>query len=181
MKVVLAVFFCCALLIGQTQKKVTIQKSGESDLLLIKTQKGFSTLIQFSESDEIEEVTCGDKESWVIEGRGRYLHVKPAKEGIVTNLNVLLKGDVVYSFLLKEISSKAGNSKEKPDLKVVVGGGDELSKLRKDKENLEEALARSERTVADRTAKGEADKKEAQKKKRRGGSSRKEGGATSKD
>src|SRR5258708_3452349 len=113
MKTIVALLLAGSLLSAEAQKKVAIQKSGESDLLLIKTQKGFSTLIQFSESDEISEVTCGDKEFWVIEGKGRYLHVKPAKEGIVTNLNVLLKGDVVYSFLLKEISSKTGTSKEK--------------------------------------------------------------------
>jgi hypothetical protein len=149
----------------QGQKKVTLQTFGETDLLLIHAQKGFSTLIEFPEGHPIREATIGDKEFWVVEGKGRFLHVKPAKEGLVTNLNVLLDGDIVYSFLLREISTKAGTGK--PDLRVVVNGGnagDELATLRKDKENLIEALTRSDRAFKELNDKVEAEKKAALKK-----------------
>jgi hypothetical protein len=142
---------------AQTQKKVTLQKFSQNDLLVIRTQKGFSTLIEFPEDQKIVEVTCGDKEFWVVEGKGKFLHVKPAKEGIITNLNVLTEGDIIYAFVLKEISRTA-NAKDGPDLRVSVNGGDELGKLRKDKENLEEALRRSERSVKELNDKSDPEK-----------------------
>jgi hypothetical protein len=148
---------------AQTQKKVTLQKFSQNDLLVIRTQKGFSTLIEFPEDQKIVEVTCGDKEFWVVEGKGRFLHVKPAKEGIITNLNVLTEGDVIYAFLLKEIS-RTVNAKDGPDLRVTVNGVDELAKLRKDKENLEEALGRSERAVKEMNDKSVAEKNRVPKK-----------------
>ncbi len=163
MKKVFAVFIACMTVWAQVPKKVTLQTFGESDLLLIHTKKGFSTLIEFPEGHGIQEVTCGDKDFWVVEGKGRFLHVKPAKEGAVTNLNVLLDGDVVYSFLLKEISTKTG-AILKPDLRVVVNGGDDVAKLRKDKDNLEEALTRSARALKDLSDKYDAEKKAALKK-----------------
>lgn len=148
---------------AQTQKKVTLQKFSQNDMPVIHTQKGFSTLIEFPEDQKIVEVTCGDKEFWVVEGKGRFLHVKPAKEGIITNLNVLTEGDTVYAFLLKEISRTVG-AKDGPDLRVTVNGFDELAKLRKDKENLEEALGRSERALKEMNDKSEAEKKRVPKK-----------------
>jgi Conjugal transfer protein len=163
MKTILILLIACMTISAQPQKKITLQKFSENDLLVIRTQKGFSTLIEFPEDQKILEVTCGDKEFWVIEGKGRFLHVKPAKEGIVTNLNVLIEGDVIYAFLLKEIS-KTVNAKDGPDLRVTVNGGDELAKLRKDKDNLEEALARSERALKDLSDKYDAEKKRSPKK-----------------
>jgi hypothetical protein len=148
---------------AQTQKNVTLQKFSQNDLLVIRTQRGFSTLIEFPEDQKIIEVTCGDKEFWVVEGKGRFLHVKPAKEGIVTNLNVLTEGDTIYAFLLKEISRTVG-AKDGPDLRVTVNGVDELTKLRKDKENLEEALGRSERALNELNDKSDAEKKRVPKK-----------------
>ena len=128
------------------RRKSRYRNSTQNDLPVIRTQKGFSTLIEFPEDKKIVEVTCGDKEFWVVEGKGRFLHVKPAKEGIITNLNVLTEGDVVYAFLLKEIS-RTVDAKDGPDLRVTVNGVDEVAKLRKDKEDLEEALSRSEHAL----------------------------------
>ena len=94
---------------AQTGKDLVLQRLSQSDLPVIRAQKGFSTLIEFPADQKIVDVTCGDKEFWVVEGGGRYLHIKPAKEGVVTNLNVVMEGDIVYAFLLKEIS-RAGVS-----------------------------------------------------------------------
>ena len=79
---------------AQTAKDLVLQRLGEGDLPVIHAQKGFSTLIEFPADQKIIDVTCGDKEFWVVEGGGRYLHVKPAKEGVVTNLNVVMEGDI---------------------------------------------------------------------------------------
>ncbi len=115
---------------AQTAKDLVLQRLGEGDLPVIHAQKGFSTLIEFPAGQKIVEVTCGDKEFWVVEGGGRYLHVKPAKEGVVTNLNVVMEGDIVYAFVLREIS-RTGGATDSADLHVTVKPSDETSKLNK--------------------------------------------------
>lgn len=131
------------------QKKNTIQRFGDGDMPLIRTKVRFTTLVVLPEGEEIAEVVCGDKEYWVIEGKDNIVYVKPAKEGAFTNLNIVSKNRVVHSFLVQEIS-KPGNSKEKPDLKIVLGE-DEVTKLRKDKENLEVLFLRTERSTKEQS------------------------------
>jgi type IV secretory pathway VirB9-like protein len=113
---------------AQTAKDVTLQRLGEGDLPVIHAQKGFSTLIEFPADQKIIDVTCGDKEFWVVEGGGRYLHIKPAKEGVVTNLNVVMEGDIVYAFVLRE-TSRTGGATESADLHVTVKPSEDTSKL----------------------------------------------------
>ena len=115
---------------AQTAKDVVLQRLGEGDLPVIHAQKGFSTLIEFPVGQKIVDVTCGDKESWVVEGGGRYLHVKPAKEGVVTNLNVVMDGDIVYAFVLREISRTSGST-EPADLHVTVKPNEDTARLNK--------------------------------------------------
>jgi len=115
---------------AQTAKDLVLQRLGEGDLPVIHAQKGFSTLIEFPADQKIVEVTCGDKEFWVVEGGGRYLHVKPAKEGVVTNLNVVMEGDIVYAFVLREIS-RTGGATESADLHVTVKPSEDTAKLSK--------------------------------------------------
>jgi type IV secretory pathway VirB9-like protein len=167
MKTIVVFLAACMAVSAQTQKvrspdlgvrsgdlKVALQRFGESDLHVIRAQKGFSTIIEFPVNQGILEATCGDKEFWVIEGNGRFLNLKPAKEGITTNLNVLVAGDIIYSFLLKEVSKSKG-AKEEADFRVTVSSVNELAKLRKDKEDLEEAIAQRERALKDLISKYE--------------------------
>ena len=49
----------------------------------------------------------GDKDFWVVNATQNILHVKPAKEGSSTNLNLVTGSGAVYSFLLTE---KAGRN-----------------------------------------------------------------------
>ena len=141
MKNMFALLVICGLPCLHAQKKPAVERLREGDLLMVKTKVRFSTLILLPEGEEISEVTCGDKDYWVIEAKDNAVFVKPAKEGAMTNVNVIAKSKTIYSFLVQEIS-KPG-SKEKPDLKVSLAG-DELTKLRKDRTNLEELLARTE-------------------------------------
>lgn len=145
MKKAIALSVLCLATCLPAEKKNAIQRFGENDLQTIKTKVRFTTVILLPDGEEIAEVTCGDKEYWVIEGRDGFVYVKPAKEGALTNVNIITKSKTVYSILVQEISKPGGSTKEKPDLKVVLGA-DELTKLKKDKENLEELLLRSERT-----------------------------------
>ena len=128
----------------------------KTDIVPMATQIRFTTLIELPEAETILEATCGDKEYWVIEGKDGIVYVKPAKEGALTNVNVISKSKAVYSFLVQEIS-RSGNTKDKPDLKVLLGS-DDLPKLKKDKENLEAVLAKTEKALNDLKEKAEAEK-----------------------
>src|SRR5205814_4572502 len=81
----------------------------------LQTRLRFTTMIVLPEKEEILDVVCGDKDFWVISATHNLAHVKPAKEGAATNLNLVTGTGAVYSFLLTE---KSGNST--PDLKVYV-------------------------------------------------------------
>ncbi len=72
-------------------------------------------MIVLPDGEEILDVICGDKDFWVISATHNIAHVKPAKEGATTNLNLVAASGTVYSFLLTE---KGGATL--PDLKVYV-------------------------------------------------------------
>jgi type IV secretion system protein VirB9 len=75
----------------------------------------YTTMIVLPEGEEILDVICGDKEFWIISATQNIAHVKPAKAGAATNLNLVTAGGIVYSFLLNE-----KNGTGMPDLKVYV-------------------------------------------------------------
>src|SRR5688500_11620854 len=84
-------------------------------LIALQTRLRYTTMIVLPEGEEILDVICGDKDFWVITSTQNIAHVKPAKEGAATNLNLVTASGEVYSFLLTE---KNGTSM--PDLKVYV-------------------------------------------------------------
>src|SRR5262245_25502099 len=83
-------------------------------LIQLQTKLRYTTMIVLPEGEEILDVVCGDKDYWVVNATQNMAHVKPAKEGTSTNLNLVTGSGAVYSFLLTEKS--AGT----PDLKVYV-------------------------------------------------------------
>lgn len=84
-------------------------------LIPIQTRLRYSTMIVLPDGEEILDVICGDKDFWVISSTHNIAHVKPAKEGANTNLNLVTASGDVYSFLLTEKNGAA-----MPDLKVYV-------------------------------------------------------------
>src|SRR6202162_3072036 len=84
-------------------------------LIPLNTKIRYTTMILLPDDEEILDVVCGDKDFWVISATQNIAHVKPAKEGASTNLNLVTASGTVYSFLLSE---KAG--RDTPDLKVYV-------------------------------------------------------------
>jgi type IV secretion system protein VirB9 len=82
-------------------------------VISIATKIRYTTMIILPDTEEIVDVLCGDKEFWVIAASHNIAHVKPAKEGAATNLNLVTTSGTVYSFLLAE-------SKAAPDLKLYV-------------------------------------------------------------
>src|SRR5438876_11661943 len=89
-----------------------VTASGRS-LIPLSTKIRYTTMILLPEGEEILDVVCGDKDFWVISASQNIAHVKPAKEGAATNLNLVTASGTVYSFLLQE-------SKNAPDLKLYV-------------------------------------------------------------
>ena len=84
-------------------------------LIPIQTRLRYTTMIVLPDGEEILDVICGDKDFWVISSTHNIAHVKPAKEGANTNLNLVTASGDVYSFLLTEKNGAAT-----PDLKVYV-------------------------------------------------------------
>jgi type IV secretion system protein VirB9 len=99
---------------GQTTGIREVTASAQS-VIPLHTRLRYTTMILLPDDDEILDVVCGDKDFWVISATHNIAHVKPAKEGAATNLNLVTGNGMVYSFLLSE---KSGNST--PDLKVYV-------------------------------------------------------------
>lgn len=115
-KVLTAVGIVCgtaSALVAQTTgiREVT---ASERTLIPLHTKLRYTTMILLPEGEEILDVVCGDKDFWVISATQNIAHVKPAKEGAATNLNLVTASGAIYSFLLTE-----GKSAQ-PDLKVYV-------------------------------------------------------------
>jgi type IV secretion system protein VirB9 len=83
-------------------------------LIPLQTRLRYTTMIVLPEGEEILDVICGDKDYWVVTATQNMAHVKPAKEGASTNLNLVTGSGAVYSFLLTEKNTGT------PDLKVYV-------------------------------------------------------------
>jgi type IV secretory pathway VirB9-like protein len=99
---------------GQTMGIREVTASARS-MIPLQTRLRYTTMIVLPEDEEILDVICGDKDFWVISATHNMAHVKPAKEGAATNVNLVTGSGAVYSFL---VSEKSGNST--PDLKVYV-------------------------------------------------------------
>lgn len=101
---------------GQAMGIREVSASGRS-LIPLQTRLRYTTMIVLPEGEDILDVICGDKDFWVISATQNIAHVKPAKEGAATNLNLVAASGTVYSFLLSE-----KNGSGTPDLKVYVNG-----------------------------------------------------------
>jgi type IV secretory pathway VirB9-like protein len=87
--------------------------ASERGVISLATKIRYTTMIILPADEEILDILCGDKEFWVINASHNIAHLKPAKEGAATNLNLVTASGTVYSFLLAEGKGPA-------DLKVYV-------------------------------------------------------------
>jgi type IV secretion system protein VirB9 len=88
--------------------------ASDRTLVRLHTKLRYTTMIVLPDGEEILDVVCGDRDFWVISAADNIAHVKPAKEGAATNLNLVTTSGMVYSFLLTE------DKQSEPDLKVYV-------------------------------------------------------------
>jgi type IV secretory pathway VirB9-like protein len=66
----------------------------------LQTRLRYTTMIVLPDGEEILDVICGDRDFWVISATQNIAHVKPAKAGAATNLNLVTASGAIYSFLL---------------------------------------------------------------------------------
>lgn len=102
---------------GQTSGIREVSAS-ERSLITLQTRLRYTTMIVLPDSEEILDIICGDRDFWVISATQNIAHVKPAKAGAATNLNLVTASGAIYSFLLNE----GGAPNTSPDLKVYVAG-----------------------------------------------------------
>jgi type IV secretory pathway VirB9-like protein len=103
--------------LGQTPGIRQVAAS-ERSLIDLQTRVRYTTMIVLPDNEEILDIICGDRDFWVISATQNIAHVKPAKAGAETNLNLVTGSGAIYSFLLKE----GGPPNTSPDLKVYVEG-----------------------------------------------------------
>jgi type IV secretory pathway VirB9-like protein len=110
--VVLAVLTVSAA--AQSREARTV-KYAAKDIVLIKAKLRYTTLIVLPQNERILDFVTGDKDFWVVEGTQNFCYIKPAKQGISTDVTLITAAGNVYSFLVKEV----GESDE-PDIKVFI-------------------------------------------------------------
>src|SRR5580693_855716 len=98
--VVLAVLAVSAA--AQSREARTV-KYAAKDIVLIKTKLRYTTLIVLPQNEKILDFVTGDKDFWVVEGTQNFCYVKPAKQGISTDVTLITAAGNVYSFLVKEV------------------------------------------------------------------------------
>lgn len=94
---------------------VRTETANERSLISLSTKIRFTTMIVLPEGEDIVDFTCGDADNWIINVVQNTAHIKPAKEGVTTNLNLVTTSNRIYSFLVAEVKTAA-----LPDLKVYV-------------------------------------------------------------
>jgi type IV secretion system protein VirB9 len=88
--------------------------ASDRNVISLNTKIRYTTMVILPDDEEILDVVCGDSTFWVISATQNIAHIKPAKEGTATNLNLVTASGAVYSFLLQESKTTP------PDLKVYV-------------------------------------------------------------
>lgn len=89
--------------------------ASDRNLIPLQTRLRYTTMIVLPDGEEILDVICGDRDFWVVSAVQNVAHIKPAKSGAETNLNLVTARGTIYSFLLSEKDGKTT-----PDLKVYV-------------------------------------------------------------
>ena len=88
--------------------------ASDRSVVPLNTKLRYTTMVVLPQDEEILDVICGDRDFWVISATQNIAHVKPAKDGATTNLNLVTASGAIYSFLLTE------GKTTQPDLKVYV-------------------------------------------------------------
>src|SRR6266516_563133 len=99
---------CGAIPLAAQSTGIREVSASDRNLIQLHTRIRYTTMVI------LPDVVCGDRDFWVISAAQNIAHIKPAKEGAATNLNLVTTRGTVYSFLLTE------GKVTQPDLKVYV-------------------------------------------------------------
>jgi type IV secretion system protein VirB9 len=115
-RIVIAALFLIPLGVSTGAQSTGIREvtASERSVIPLHTKIRYTTMVMLPEGEEILDVICGDRDFWVISAAQNIAHVKPARAGASTNLNLVAASGTVYSFLLTE------GGQSQPDLKVYV-------------------------------------------------------------
>ena len=133
--------------------------ASDRSVIPLQTRLRYTTMIVLPDDEQILDVICGDRDFWVISAVQNVAHVKPAKAGAETNLNLVTARGTIYSFLLTEKHDAT------PDLKVYVNadqaasagrqkyyGAAEVERLQAEVTAATEAVGRAERRTEEALA-----------------------------
>src|SRR5215203_4618745 len=95
--------------------------ASERSVVPLNTKIRYTTMIVLPDDEEILDVVCGDRDFWVISAAQNIAHIKPAKAGAETNVNLVTTTGNIYSFVVTERSAQ-------PDLKVYVRAAENRAK-----------------------------------------------------
>jgi type IV secretory pathway VirB9-like protein len=70
------------------------------------------TIIRLPEHETIVDVTCPDKDLWIVNGHDRDVYVKPTVIGSHTDLGILTASDTLYAFALQEVTNVPGADRD---------------------------------------------------------------------
>src|SRR6202140_5702492 len=110
--IVFVAFLAVVSATAQNREARTVKYSAK-DIVLINAKLRYTTLVVLPQNEKILDFVTGDKDFWVVEGTQNFCYIKPAKQGISTDVTLITAAGNVYSFLVKEV----GESDE-PDIKV---------------------------------------------------------------
>ena len=106
----------------------------ERGVIPLQTRLRYTTMVVLPHGEEILDVLCGDRDFWVISATQNIAHVKPAKAGAETNLNLVTSSGTIYSFMLTRKveparhqglrSRRAGSSDRETEVLLGGAGGD---------------------------------------------------------
>ncbi len=85
----------------------------DRDVVHVNAKLSFSTLIVLPREERIVHANVGDSQLWVVSAKENMAFVKPTKELLNTNLDLITASGNVYSFVLTEGAAT-------PDIKVFV-------------------------------------------------------------
>ena len=77
----------CAVLGADTNGIREVSASART-VIPLQTKLRYTTMVLLPDEEEILDVVCGDKDFWVISATQNIAHIKPAKEGAATNVNL---------------------------------------------------------------------------------------------
>jgi type IV secretion system protein VirB9 len=112
--------FAVASIAALAQESARTVQYHSQDIVAIRAKVKYTTLIEVPPSEKIMEAATGDKDFWIVDVVGNFCFVRPAKQGISSNLNLITDKGNIYSFTLQDISGSPGE----PDLKVIVEPAD---------------------------------------------------------